>query len=340
MNRLNDSGRRHLFPRGPGLGLRFFLLLVLAGGLIYLDLHGLPQSTSARKWIAWTLQPVTWLSSLPHALDNIGDDFRSRETLEQENAELKQHELVLQGQLLKMQALEAENQRIRALLSSSTSIEHRVLIAEILQTSQDPYRHQILVNKGSRDGVYQGQALVDAYGVLGQVIQVYDHSAVALLITDPDNGVPVEVNRTGLQTVALGRGDGQSLSLPFLPGNADVHVGDLLVSSGLGGRFPPGYPVGRVRELKHPAGDSFMEAIADPAAHLNRSRQVLLVWSQTNDTEGQPALPVDSHIEPTAKKAPNDASANAPGPREPSRSGQPESSARKARPAKPEPAPN
>lgn len=301
MNRLDDSSRRHLFPRGPGLGFRFFLLLVVAGGLIYLDLHGLPQSRTARQWIAWTLQPVTWLSSLPHALDNVGDDFRSREKLLQENADLKQHELVLQGQLLKMQALEAENQRIRALLSSSTSIEHRVLIAEVLQTSQDPYRHQILINKGSRDGVYQGQALVDAYGVLGQVIQVHEHSAVALLITDPDNGVPVEVNRTGLQTVALGRGDGQSLSLPFLPGNADVHVGDLLVSSGLGGRFPPGYPVGHVRELKHPAGDSFMEAIADPAAHLNRSRQVLLVWSQTTDTDGQPSLPVDIHVEPARK---------------------------------------
>lgn len=283
--------------------MRFVILLVIVGGLFYADLRGTPQMQTTRQWLAWALQPVTWVSSLPHALGDIGDSLKSREALMKENAALQQRQLVLSGQLLKMQALEAENQRIRALLSSSTAINHRVLIAEVLQTSQDPYRHQILINKGKRDGVYQGQALVDAYGVLGQVIRVHKDSAVALLITDPDNGIPVEVNRSGLQTVALGRGDGQTLSLPFLPDNADVHVGDLLVTSGLGGRYPAGYPVGRVRELKHPAGDSFMEAIADPSAHLNRSRQVLLVWNQTPRAKEQAALPVDTHAGAAGKPA-------------------------------------
>lgn len=305
MKRLEDSGRKPLFPRGPGLGFRFFLLLLVGGGLLYADYVGLPQVQAARQWLAWALQPVTWISALPHALDDIGDNFESRHQLMTENQALKQRQLVLDAQLLRMRALEAENRRLRALLSSSTAIEHRVLVAEIDETSQDPYRHQILINKGSRDGVYRGQALVDAYGVLGQVIQVHRDDAVALLITDPDNGVPVEINRTGLQTVALGRGDGQTLSLPFLPGNADVHVGDLLVSSGLGGRFPAGYPVGRIRELKHPAGDSFMEAIADPAAHLNRSRQVLLVWSSAEVDSPIPKLPVDTRADDAADAPPN-----------------------------------
>lgn len=278
-------------------------MLAIVGGLLYADLRGTPQLQAPRQWLAWALQPITWASSLPQALEGIDDSLTSREALMHENAALKQSQLMLSGQLLKMQALEAENQRIRALLSSSTVIDNRLLIAEILQTSQDPYRHQILINKGKHDGVYQGQALVDAYGVLGQVIRVHADSSVALLITDPDNGIPVEINRTGLQTVALGRGDGQTLSLPFLPDNADVHVGDLLVTSGLGGRYPAGYPVGRVRELKHPAGDSFMEAIADPSAHLNRSRQVLLVWNQTSSADEQAALPVDTHSSAAGKPA-------------------------------------
>lgn len=115
---------------------------------------------------------------------------------------------------------------------------------------------------------------------MGQVIEVNPGSCVAMLITGLDGSVPVEVNRTGLQTIARGRGDGQSLSLPFLPGNADVKVGDLLVSSGLGGRFPPGYPVGKISELRHPAGESFMEGIAYPSARLNQGHQALLVWAE------------------------------------------------------------
>lgn len=282
------------------------MLLVVLGGLFYADLRGTPQMLSARQWMAWVLQPVTWAASLPQSFSGISDQFASRKTLIRENKALKQRQLVLSGQLLRMQALEAENKRIRALLASSTVINHRVLIAEITRTSQDPYRHQILINKGKNDGVYRGQALVDAYGVLGQVVRVLDNSAVALLITDPNNGVPVEINRTGLQTVAVGRGDGQTLSLPFLPNNADVHIGDLLVTSGLGGRYPAGYPVGRVKALKHPAGDSFMEAIAQPAAHLNRNRQVLLVWTQNHGKRQQVHLPIDTHGDTTP--APRDKS--------------------------------
>ena len=123
---------------------------------------------------------------------------------------------------------------------------------------------------------------------MGQVIRVNPATAVALLITDPNHGLPVEINRTGLRTFALGRGDGQSLSLPYLPGNADVQVGDTLVSSALGGRFPAGYPVGKIQEIKHEPGESFMEAIALPAARLNQGRQALLVWSESFPVDEAP----------------------------------------------------
>ena len=278
---LHDSASKPLFSRGPGLALNFFFLACVSIALMVMDGAG-TRIAAARAWAAWALQPLAQIAAAPQSLALLGDSLQTRDQLEAENRQLKQRQTELDGRLLKLESLEAENERIRALLSSAASLPDRVLISEVMQTSQDPYRHQIVLNRGEQDGVYKGQALVDANGVMGQVIQVNPTTCVALLITDPDHGIPVEVNRTGLQTIALGRGDGQGLSLPYLPGNADVKVGDLLVSSGLGGRFPAGYPVGHIFELRHPAGENFMEALAYPTAKLNQGRQALLVWSEHN----------------------------------------------------------
>ena len=293
MNAFPDRRRRHLFPRGPGVGLRAFLLAVIAISLLVIQLRRGEQLQTAREWGGTVLQPLISLAELPHSVVDIWSRYADLRHVEAENRALKDKQLVLDAQVQKMAALEAENERLRGLLSSAADLQERVLIAEVLSVSQDPYRHQIMLNKGRGDGVYRGQALVDADGVLGQVIEVNANSAVALLITDPNHGIPVEFNRTGLQSIALGRGDGVGLSLPYLPGNADVRVGDLIVTSGLGGRFPAGYPVGVVHELRHNAGETFMEAIAYPSAHINQERQVLLVWSQTppEDTAPPPAPP-------------------------------------------------
>ncbi len=234
-----------------------------------------------RQVLTGALQPVFWITSLPGRTAQSVSQYQTRDSLITEIEKLRQEHLLLRSQLQKFESVKAENQRIRELLSSSSKLEERVLIAEVLSAAQDPYRHQILLDKGARDGVYRGQALVDASGVLGQVIQVLAGSSMALLITDPNHGIPVEINRTGLQTIALGRGDGQRLSLPYLPSNADIKIGDLLVSSPLGGRFPSGYPVGQITELRPSHGDHFMEAIAQPAAHINQGRQALLVWSES-----------------------------------------------------------
>lgn len=278
MNTLSDAARKTLSSRGPGLGLKFLLFASLSIGMIVSDYRGDSRLRPVREWTARLLQPLLWVTALPGATADLGEHFHSRQELLTENQALRQKQLELEARQLRMDALESENERIRELLSSAASLQTRVLIAEILSVSQDPYRHQIVINRGERDGVYKGQALVDASGIMGQVIEVNSASSVALLITDPDHSTPVEVNRTGLQTIA--RGDGRNLSLPFLPGNADIKVGDLLVSSGLGGRFPAGYPVGKVNDLKHAAGESFMEAIAWPTARLNQGRQALLVWSE------------------------------------------------------------
>jgi rod shape-determining protein MreC len=283
----SDRRRPPLFPRGPGVGLRAFLLAVIAIGLLVLQQRS-ASLQSARQWAAAALQPLIWAVSVPSSVSEAWHHYLDRGNVYVENQQLRQKQLILEAQLQKLAALQAENERLRGLLSSAVSLQQRVLVAEILTVSQDPYRHQIVLNKGRDDGVYRGQALVDAFGVLGQVIEVNPHNCVALLITDPNHGIPVEINRTGLQTIALGRGDGFGLSLPYLPGNADVKVGDLLVSSGLGGRSPAGYPVGEIHELRHNQGETFMEAIAYPSAHINQGRQALLVWSE-NSAEPLPS---------------------------------------------------
>jgi rod shape-determining protein MreC len=301
MSTLSASTRRPLFPRGPGLGLKALVLCLLALGAILTD-----QRSSAldpvRHGLTWALQPVMWAATLPSALSRTADHLQTRESLLEENRVLRENQLLLQARLQKVEALETENRQLRELLASSAKLEERVLIAEIISAAQDPYRQQVVLNKGARDGVYKGQALVDAQGVMGQVIRVNPGSSIALLLTDPNHSIPVEINRTGLQTFALGRGDGQSLSLPYLPGNADVQVGDLLVSSALGGRFPAGYAVGEIRELKHEPGEHFMEALAAPAARLNQGRQALLVWSESFPI-AEPAAPPEAAA-PEAAAAP------------------------------------
>ncbi|ROH88699.1 rod shape-determining protein MreC [Stagnimonas aquatica] len=284
-----------LFPRGPGLGFRTLLLLVLSFGLWFADQRSPDLLLQVRGGIQWLLQPVQWLAAVPQGVSNATAGVRSYQSLLSENRQLKEEQLKQQARLLRFAALEAENRRIRQLLASSSALEEKVLIAEIVATSQDPYRHQISLNKGARDGVYLGQALVDAYGVMGQVIRVYPTGSTAMLITDPGHGIPVEINRTGLQTIARGGGDGRVLSLPFLPGNADVKVGDLLVSSSLGGRFPGGYPVGEIFDVRRTTGEHFMQASAYPAARLDQGRQALLVWSE----RPEPALPAAAEAAPT-----------------------------------------
>lgn len=274
-----DSGPQ----RDDGHGLQTLVLMLLSIALVFAD-HQSDRLIVVREGIANALAPVVWVAELPVRAGLVATRLQSRDSLERENKDLQDTLLLLQARMQRLEAIEAENERLRVLLASSEALEEKVLIAEIIDINQDPYRHQITLNKGRREGVYRGQALIDAYGILGQVLEVsYRHSR-AILITDPDHGIPVEVNRTGLQTIAVGSGDGNGLRLPFLPTNVDIQEGDLLVSSPLGGRFPPGYPVGRIHSLRNTPGAHFLEALAHPSAQLNQGRQALLVWAESLDS--------------------------------------------------------
>jgi rod shape-determining protein MreC len=241
--------------------------------------------SGVRRILSASIYPIRVLIDAPSSFGHwIGDTLATRSALIDENDAFGRKILIQNARLQRMEALQAENSRLRALLDSTAKVGDRVLIAEIMSVDMNPFRHMIVVNRGSIDGVQVGQPLIDSQGIIGQVIRDQIFSAEAILITDVDHALPVELLRNRLRTIAVGTGDLERLSLPFLPRNADVVSGDSLVTSGLGGTFPPGYPVGVVREVISEVGEPFLKISAEPAAALNRVREVLLIWPEPAET--------------------------------------------------------
>jgi rod shape-determining protein MreC len=264
---------------GGTLGLRFALLAIVSVSLMYLD-HRDDHLARVRQGLSVLVYPLQTLVDLPvRGWRWASQTFAERGALLAENEDLRRDQLDASVRLLRLATLESENARLRAMLDSSAGVADRVLVAEILAVDLDPYGQRLNLNRGVIDGVYVGQALLDAKGVVGQVVNVGEFSAEAVAITDADHALPVTVDRNGLRTIALGTGDSGRLRLPYLTNSADIQVGDLLVSSGLGGVFPAGYPVGRVLDVRRRPGQSFAEVLAEPAAEFDRDREVMLVWT-------------------------------------------------------------
>lgn len=269
------------------LGLRFLMLSIVSLSLMFLD-HRDDHLARVRQVFSVVVYPIQAAVGFPFRTWRLANtSLAERTTLLNENAELKSEQLNYNVRLQRMAALEAENIRLRAMLDSSARVADRVLVAEILAVDLDPYRQRFSINRGLGDGVYVGQALLDANGVVGQIVGVETFTSEAVLISDADHAVPVSVNRNGVRTIAVGTGDSGRLSLPYLTNSADIEAGDLLVSSGLGGVFPSGYPVGWVLEVHRRPGQSFAEVIAEPAAELDRDREVLLVWTAEDLDENE-----------------------------------------------------
>jgi rod shape-determining protein MreC len=279
-----------MFTRGPSLGMRLVLLAVASVLLMVLD-HQRDAMRSVRAGLSVAVYPIQVLVDLPFRVASwTTESFSTRTRLIAENRRLRAESLESRVRLQRLAALEAENSRLRALLDSTPAVADRILVARILSVDLDPFRHRLVIDKGARQDVYEGQAMLDADGIVGQVTRVGPISAEAILISDPGHATPVEVNRNGLRTIALGTGDSSLVRLPFLPNNADVETGDLLISSGLGGTFPAGYPVAEVSKVERRPGEPFMAVEAEPTGALIREREVLLVWG--NPARGQ-ALPVE-----------------------------------------------
>lgn len=243
-----------------------------------------------RSWAAKIAAPFAWLSMLPSkTIDDFDGAFVTRERLIAENERLNNEALILQAKVQKLVSLTAENVRLRELLSSSTLLEDSVLVSEIIGIAPTLQQHTITINKGAADGVYSGQAVIDAYGLVGQVTDVQDRRAQVILISDVRHALPVQVNRNGVRAIVEGTGRHDTLILPNLVETTDIKSGDLLVSSGLGQRFPVGYPVGVVESVESDPGKPFMDVVVRPSARLDRGRYLLLVFSAAPKPYVEPA---------------------------------------------------
>jgi rod shape-determining protein MreC len=255
--------------------------------------HRYRHLDAVRSGLTVMLYPLIYAANLPARLSaEVRMRMANEAQLRDENKILHRDNLVLKGRLQQFDALEAENRRLRDLLGSSFKIGDRVLVAEILGVDLNPYRQQVMIDKGSTLGVYEGQPVLDADAVMGQVVRVDPLTATVLLITDADHTLPVRVARNGLRTLAAGTGTINRLELPHLTNDADIRVGDELLTSGLDGRFPAGYPVARVVEVRIEPGKAFATVVAEPNARLDRAREALLVWTLPTTTGQAAALAV------------------------------------------------
>jgi len=273
--------------RIPALGPRVLVLMLASIVLMYVD-HREHHLDTMRRAIGAAVYPLQVVVDAPLRFwDWLGDSTTSRNELELELGRLRAERLLASARLQRLSALEAENARLRAMLEARSRVRDQVRVAEIMSVDANPYEHNLVINIGSRDGVYDGQAIVDSDGVVGQVIETGLATSRAVLISDTDHALPVEVNRNGLRTIAVGTGEIDRLDLPFLPNNADIRAGDLLVTSGLGGAFPAGYPVAVVASVTRVPQEPFAEVTAKPAAALDQVREVMLIWSAPPVTEAE-----------------------------------------------------
>ncbi|MDC0598743.1 rod shape-determining protein MreC [Gammaproteobacteria bacterium] len=265
-------------------GYRLLGLVLLSLLLMFAD-NRFDYLSKLRYYTSFVITPVHWLVDVPNSVsESVDRAFQTRSALLTENTALKEELLMRQYQLQKLAHLSAENKRLSELLNASSIVEERVVRAQLTGESPNPFSKKVLINKGSNDGVYVGQPVLDAFGLMGQVVEVEPFNSWVLLITDPQHSTPVQINRNGIRAVASGTQDSlHQMMLNNIPDTTDIVVGDVLVTSGLGQRFPAGYPVGVVGSIVHDPGQPFAIVTVVPAAELDKSRNLLLVFDEMSN---------------------------------------------------------
>ena len=275
--------------RTTGLLLRCVLYCLLALGLIVLDKR-YDHLGQIRRFLSIVAYPVQVAVASPfEGWDWFRESITTRDALRADKAKLEAELRLDNFRLQRYEALEAESQRLRALRDNTAGVAPRFVVGDIMNLDIDAFRQRVLVDKGARDGVFVGQAVLDSGGIFGQVARVGQLTSEVILVSDAAHAIPVQVNRNGLRTIAVGTGDMSRLKLPYLSTSADVVAGDLLVTSGLGGGFPAGYPVGTVAEVKRDPAQSLADVDVRPAAALDRAREVMFVWLKSEGPAGVPA---------------------------------------------------
>ncbi|MCK4708687.1 MAG: rod shape-determining protein MreC [Gammaproteobacteria bacterium] len=279
------NNMKNIFQPARGTVAPAIFLIALSISIMFVD-HRFSHLESVRSGISILVSPLRYLVSFP-ALSGawVKEWFNTHNTLVDDNRTLRQKERLLNARLQKMNVLLAENSRLRQLLGSSRKLSDEVIVAELLSVDQNPYRQLIELNKGSLDGLQDGQAVIDDYGIMGQIIHVGHNSSTVKLISDPEHVIPVQFIHSGMRSVAFGNGNTDELELRYLPATANVKKGDELVTSGLGGRFPPDYPVATIVEVTLDKTHGFKSARAMPKARLDSSREVLVIQTRKLESE-------------------------------------------------------
>ncbi|GAB7269130.1 rod shape-determining protein MreC [Dickeya ananatis] len=275
----------------PPCNCAFFLTVITAIVIIFADSR-LGTFVKIRTYMDTAVSPFYFLANGPRAmLDKLSADLTSREQLERENTALRQELLLKNSDLLLMGQFRQENARLRELLGSPLRQEEQKMVTQVLSSGTDPYSDQVVIDKGNVNGVYEGQPVISDKGVVGQVVAVGQFTSRVLLICDASHALPIQVLRNDIRVIAAGNGCNEDLQLEHLPNNTDIRVGDVLVTSGLGGRFPEGYPVAVVSSVKVDTQRAYTVIQAHPTAELQRLRYLLLMWGV--DSNSRAALPPD-----------------------------------------------
>lgn len=283
-----------IFSRGPSLQLRLFLAVIVAIGVIIADSR-MGAFSQIRTYMDTAVSPFYFLANGPRQiLDSVSETLASRQQLELENKGLQRELMLKNSELLMLGQFKQENARLRELLGSPLRQDEQKMVTQVISTGTDPYTDQVVIDKGSLNGVYEGQPVISDKGVVGQVVAVGKITSRVMLICDSSHALPIQVLRNDIRVIAAGNGCTEDLQLEHLPGNTDIREGDVLVTSGLGGRFPEGYPVGVVSSVKLDTQRAYTVIQARPMAGLQRLRYLLLLWgADRNGT--MPMAPNEVH---------------------------------------------
>ncbi|MDX1268875.1 MAG: rod shape-determining protein MreC [Oceanisphaera sp.] len=280
-----------IFGRGPSLPIRLALAVVASLVLIIADSR-YHSFTEAKVYLNSLVSPLQYVANSPRLLlDSASTQLMSRQSLLAQSQRMEQKLFLLRDDLLRLRHLSQENQRLRDLLGSPVRFDTRRMVAEIMAVDTDPFSHQVVIDKGSLVGVFEGQPVLNEQGVVGQVISVGKTTSRVLLITDTSHGIPVRVARNDIRAIASGSGQLDRLLLHNITRNTDIREGDVLLSSGLAGRFPEGYPVGRVSRVGYEEGQPFADIRVQPFAALDRVRYLLLLWPEPQIIDVDDAVP-------------------------------------------------
>ena len=270
--------------------VRVMVLVALSLAMMLID-HRTQQFEKIRNILQTVVYPVMFISTIPREMiRGVTGSMEMSSSLQTDNDSLRQENLLLHSRLEKLHSLEADNRRLKRLLGQSEQIAEHVLLAELVEVSLEPYTQKISLNKGSSDDVYVGQPVINGDGVIGQVVHTSQFQSTVTLLTDPGSAIPVMVMRNGLRGVLFGTGVRNKLAMPYLTADADIRVGDLLISSGMGGRFPTGYPVATVTEVRQDPSDEFLTINTLPVTQLDHGREVLLIWPESTKGQAVPEL--------------------------------------------------